>query len=278
MGLARRDSYYSARLRQLAHLDVDEAEAEKLWRSVARHRREMLRRLGRDVGQRVALLDYVVNIRPRLIEPQIIERSALEGIEHRAVVDSLSGLYNRRYFDSELVRETERCRRYGSLVSLVLLDLDQFKGINDCYGHRVGDQVIETVGGLILKHVRTADVPCRYGGDEFAIILPDTPKADAVVVADRIRADIASSFESHVAMVTASGGIATFDPNFLGADDLFREADRCLYEAKGAGGNRVVSTIGREASQPTLGDAGAGVERLRLLRHDVSPDGGPPSP
>jgi diguanylate cyclase (GGDEF)-like protein len=245
VGQPGREQFYATRLRQLARLDVEESEAKELWREAARHRRVLQRRLGRDVGQRVALLDYIVNVRRQVMEPQIIDRSTLEAIEYRAIADSVTGLYNRHYFETELNREVERGRRYGSYLSLLLLDLDQFKQINDGEGHAAGDRVLQRVGGLIRLHVRAADVPCRYGGDEFAVILPDSPASDARFVAERIRASIESAFEhepigDRVLRVTCSGGIATLTADFTGPHLLFGAADRALYFAKSEGGNRIV--------------------------------------
>src|SRR2546426_2534364 len=188
---------YAARLEQIAHLHVPETEAEQLWRHVSRHRRELLRRLGRDVGQRVALLDYLLNVHPHHVDATIIETTALDAIERRAISDALTGLYDRGYFEHGLKRELERCHRYGNPVSLLLLDLDEFKEINDEYGHRVGDKVLQEFGDLIRKHLRGADVPCRLEGDEFAIILSDTAQAEAGTVAERFRADVEAWFETH---------------------------------------------------------------------------------
>lgn len=168
-GPQTRPRSYATRIRQLAYLELEEPKAEELWRNVARHRRELYRCLDRDVGQRVALLDYILNVRPQLVEPTIIETTTLEAIKRDAISDSLTGLYNRHYFDGALRREAERCHRYGVTASLLLLDLDEFKEVNDEYGHRVGDKVLRLVGGLILKHVRAADVPCRYRGDDGPI-------------------------------------------------------------------------------------------------------------
>lgn len=235
---------FATRLHQLAHIDVEEPRAEALWRNVARHRRELFRRLGRDVGQRVALLDYVLNVDPQVVEPTIIETNTLEALKRDAISDGVTGLFNRHYFDGALRREAERCHRYGVTASLLLLDLDDFKEINDQYGHRVGDKALQMIGHLILKHVRAADVPCRYGGDEFAVILSDTPQGEAFTVAERIRADVEQSFErlpicGQFLEMSVSGGLATLPLDASSPEQLFILADGALYEAKNAGANRI---------------------------------------
>jgi diguanylate cyclase (GGDEF)-like protein len=252
LGAVGRERYYATRLRQLARLDLEESEAKELWREAARHRRVLERQLGRDVGQRVALLDFIVNVRREAIEPQIIERTALEAIEYRAIADSVTGLYNRHYFETELAREVERGRRYGGFLSLLLLDLDRFKEINDTRGHPVGDRVLQRVGSLIRLHVRAADVPCRIGGDEFGVILPDSPSSDALFVAERIRASIESAFQQEPIggqqlHITCSGGVATLSPDLAAPHHLFGAADEALYLAKGGGGNRIAEAESRRS-------------------------------
>ena len=239
-----RNDVYAAKIRQLARIHVADDEAQSLWQAVARHRRSLFNRLGRDVGQRVAMLDYLVNIHPVPAgEVQLIEKAALDSIEQQAVTDSLTGLHNRHQFDVELERETTRSRRYGLPASLLLLDLDGFKGINDRYGHAVGDEVLRIIGSLMLQHVRAADVPCRYGGDEFAVILPDTTLETAFGVSERMCEEINARFTDapvlgHVLTVTATGGLA-----LLGDDDsaasFLKNADMALYAAKRAGGAQI---------------------------------------
>ncbi|PYO30265.1 MAG: hypothetical protein DMD51_07360 [Gemmatimonadetes bacterium] len=240
---------YAARLQQIAHLQVPEAEAQRLWREISRHRRELLRRLGRDVGRRVALLDFLLNIHPQHVDATIIETAALDAIERRAISDALTGLYDRGYFEHALRRELQRCQRYGNPVSLLLLDLDEFKEINDEYGHRVGDKVLLAFGELIRKHLRGADVPCRLGGDEFAIILSDTAQPEARSVAERFRADVESWFETRPVCgqfleVTVSGGIATAPFDATSQEQLYALADGALYGAKRRGSNRIETTSG----------------------------------
>jgi len=137
---------FAARLRELTRLDLAEPEAERHWKAIARNRKILGDRLGRDAGQEVAALDYFLNINPRLTQPALIESSTLVSFERDAMTDALTGLFNRRYFEAGLRREVERCRRYGAKTSLLMLDLDRFKATNDHYGHQTGDLALKTVG------------------------------------------------------------------------------------------------------------------------------------
>ncbi len=240
VGVAGRDRYYATRLRQLARLEIDEGQAGELWADVVRHRADLSRRLGRDVGAQVALLDHLLNVRPRMVEPQIVEKGALEIMEHRAIVDPLTGLFNREYFETQLVRETERFRRYGAQSSLLLIDLDRFKQVNDCEGHRRGDDVLCEVGNIVRECLRAADIPCRYGGDELAVILTDADEAETLVVAERIRAGVARFFRDDAVPVTVSIGLTLLVDAESADEESFIRADRALYKAKGAGGNLVI--------------------------------------
>lgn len=239
-----RDDAYASRLRTLARLDLEESRAEAVWRAAVAHRRALTCRLQRDVGLGVALLDYLTNIRRQLVEPQIIERAALEAIERRAIADPLTGLYNRRYFDSAFAQEIERGLRYGTRPSLLLLDVDRFKAINDRHGHDVGDMVLRKVSEVIRAQGRAADIACRPGGDEFAVVMPHSKGADARIVGDRIRAGVQMAFAAtpfHAAglAVTVSGGVAAAGLRTATAERVVKEADRALYDAKRAGGNRI---------------------------------------
>jgi diguanylate cyclase (GGDEF)-like protein len=235
------------RLEPIPQFRLRGTEAEQMRREVARHRRALLRRLGRDVGPRVALLDYLVNVHPEHVDATVIPTDALEAIRNRAITDALTGLYDRGHFERALQRELERCRRHGTTSSLLLLDLDEFKEINDEYGHRVGDKVLQALTALMRRHVRSGDVPCRLGGDEFCIVLPDTPQVEAMATAERFRADVETWFESHAVCgqfleVSVSGGIATAPTDALGREELFVAADRALYDAKRRGGNCIVTS------------------------------------
>jgi diguanylate cyclase (GGDEF)-like protein len=161
-----------------------------------------------------------------------------------ATVDGLTGLYVRRYFDGRLDEELARARRFEHSFSVAILDLDDFKKINDTHGHAVGDRVLQDAAQTMRAAMRGVDIASRYGGEEFAFILPRTGIVDAHAVAERVRSDLAelrvAVGGSQVLRITVSIGVACFPESGADdADDLLRRADIALYRAKAAGKNRV---------------------------------------
>jgi diguanylate cyclase (GGDEF)-like protein len=171
---------------------------------------------------------------------------AKEAAESQARRDSLTGLYNRGHFDSQLESAFEVSRELKRPLSLIFCDLDHFKQMNDQHGHQVGDAALQSLGKLLLRFSRQLDVPSRYGGEEFAIILPGTDRAGAGLVAERLRKMLENMDVpvggGRVVQLTASFGCATMDGAFLPPDaaTLLKAADDCAYAAKNAGRNRVV--------------------------------------
>jgi diguanylate cyclase (GGDEF)-like protein/PAS domain S-box-containing protein len=159
-----------------------------------------------------------------------------------AKTDGLTGVYNRGAFESHLATEFSRKKRYNRQLSLILLDIDYFKTVNDSYGHQKGDEVIRYIAHLLYENVRASDFLARYGGEEFAIILPETDIESAYRVAEKVRRLVETVVfckDDCRFQVSVSLGVAMWDPSMQSADSLVAAADRSLYQAKSAGRNRV---------------------------------------
>ena len=234
------DPLYSSLLYLLTHLSFTERQATGHWKRVVAHREQMRGALGRDPGLRVAILDYFVNVSHDLRNPKVIEIAMYERTERSAVSDGLTGLFNHAYFLQALRQEVLRSKRHGLKAALILLDLDDFKRVNDVRGHVEGDRVLMRAAAIVRDGVREIDVAARYGGEEFAVLLPDTSRLGAFVVAERIRRRIEERFARARTPVTISGGIAVFPDDAGAPADLIVQADAGLYGAKAAGKNRIL--------------------------------------
>jgi diguanylate cyclase (GGDEF)-like protein len=177
----------------------------------------------------------------------LTDKRALEDeLRRLSVTDDLTGLYNQRFFYATLGREVEAARRYGAPLALLLLDLDHFKVYNDSYGHLEGDRVLRRFADSLQSAVRATDLACRYGGEEFVVLLPHTDLEEALVVAERIRHGVEDlEFYPVVpgqgqrkAGITVSVGASLFAPKG-DMNELVRQADVAMYRAKEAGRNRV---------------------------------------
>jgi diguanylate cyclase (GGDEF)-like protein len=174
-----------------------------------------------------------------------LERISLyERLQKLSIYDTLTSVYNRRYFMARYDEELGRAKKHKHNLSLLILDLDYFKKVNDQFGHLVGDAVLSRVAAIIKDSVREVDFAARLGGEEFAVVLSETDIDGAVMVAQRIRTKVAaeriSAFDETVA-VTISIGVASYPNSQLSAPELFELADKHLYQAKNSGRNRVIS-------------------------------------
>jgi diguanylate cyclase (GGDEF)-like protein len=175
-------------------------------------------------------------------------QEANEKLEYLAVTDNLSGLYNHRHFYRRLEEEVERSARTKRPLSLLLIDIDRFKTFNDRYGHQVGDRVITEIGRVIWTCIRRVDTGCRYGGEEFTVVLPETRMEQASIVADRIRAAFAGSplfRELGVDPATLSAGVAEYRPEGgrASAEEIVRAADEAMYRVKHGGGDGIATAL-----------------------------------
>jgi diguanylate cyclase (GGDEF)-like protein len=163
-------------------------------------------------------------------------------VKQLAYLDGLTGIFNRRYFETRITEEIERARRFGTELSLVMVDVDKFKSLNDSFGHLLGDEVLRQVSSLLSRQVRKIDVVCRYGGEEFVILLPQTSPEQAFHVADKLRRALEEwHFPGVPTALTISGGVAVYPVHGDSRDTLVKAADAALYAAKEAGRNRILS-------------------------------------
>ncbi|MDI6829445.1 MAG: diguanylate cyclase, partial [Armatimonadota bacterium] len=189
----------------------------------------------------------------------------------RANTDGLTDLYNHRYFQERLGKELSRAERYGRPLSIIMLDIDHFKALNDTHGHPVGDIVLQEIAKLLVSSVRDIDIVCRYGGEEFAIILPETQASEAIVIAERLRSAVRRHCfigkDGQSVPVTISLGVAQYPIHSKEREGLIMAADLAMYQAKSMGRNRVIAF-----SSDFTTDKSADPYRLYLLLHatDVS--------
>src|SRR5690606_13720823 len=170
--------------------------------------------------------------------------SLRERLRLQSIRDPLTGLFNRRYLEESAAREIARCERRDCPLSLMMLDIDHFKAFNDVHGHAGGDALLARFGKLLAEHSRGEDIACRYGDEEFTLILPEAPAEAAMQRAGAIRSAVEAMRVQHMGrelpQVTVSIGVATFPANGNTPEALMRAADEALYRAKHEGRNRVV--------------------------------------
>lgn len=200
--------------------------------------------------QTTILLEEQVRRRTEELEKALHEVQVLQAqLREQAIHDPLTGLYNRRYLDETLGRELIRAERYGHPLGVIMGDLDRFKVVNDHYGHPAGDGVLRVFGGLLQHAARGSDICCRYGGEEFLLILIDTALPDALKRAEHLRAAIAAlpvTCGTSAIHVTASFGVAVFPEHGKTGAALIAAADAALYAAKNAGRDQVKGYDARE--------------------------------
>jgi len=223
-----------------ASLDVSQHLADKYWHGLLVHRQTMNQKLGRKIDFLPCLYDYLAASPHSLTKPRLIEEKAYARVIMETTHDSLTSMHNRHYFDEALEQAVSTAKRYGNDVSLLFLDIDNFKDINDTCGHQYGDTILQQVAGIIQSQKRESDIAARYGGEEFVLLMPHTESIRAFILAERIRLHIEKNLvgiEDRPMEVTISGGLASFPQNSDNSSQLVQRADDALYLAKGAGKN-----------------------------------------
>lgn len=222
----------------------DEEVAEFVVGEILRHMATLEQKLGRAVSIKVAALDYFEAVEGLCDQLELIEESQLTSLAAAAMHDTLTGCYARAVFDYRLPEEFDRALRYGKPLSLVMFDLDRFKAYNDAFGHVAGDRALAAVGRIARATVRTADLLFRYGGEELALLLPETAHREAKVLAERLVIDVAQGAtiaEGFARPLTISAGLASLAVTDRDPKSLLARADAWLYRAKASGRNQLAT-------------------------------------
>ena len=276
LDLPARGQFLQRYFRVIAHLDLREAQCLQIWDDMLARRRELSDRADRQISVITALMD-VLTQSGLLRVPILIEYDDLKKLQLNAVTDPLTDLYNRRLFAETFEKELNRARRYSHPLGLVMLDLHRFKEVNDKHGHPRGDEVLRAAAATLKKALRTSDYAFRIGGDEFALILPQTDAAQALALARRVETVFAEMLQPLQLTVGVSmdHGVANFPQDGEQADQLIRIADERLYRLKhtnhsrkGNGSPRTETPTAQE--EPTAAPAPPPVDRTAPVPQPIS--------
>ena len=261
MDISARSQFLQRYFQTTTHLDLRESQCLQLWDEVLTRRKEMSAQLGRPVSLKTVLMD-VLSSTGLVRVPVILEYEQYKRLQLSAVTDPLTGLYNRRLFAESFEKELNRARRHSLPLSIVMLDLHRFKEVNDKYGHPRGDEVLRAVATTLQKALRTSDSAFRIGGDEFALLLPQTDTAQALAISRRVEtvfAEVLNPLELSVS-VTMDHGVGTYPQDGEQADQLVRVADERLYRLKHANHTKTSLAAGRPAgaASPVAGPVDSG--------------------
>ena len=250
LDLSARGQFLQRYIRAITHLDLGENQCIQLWDEMLTRRRELTENLGRQVALKTALMDVLTSAGLFRV-PIVLEYDELKTLQLNAVTDPLTGLYNRRLFGESFEKELNRSRRYGSQLGLVILDLHRFKEVNDKHGHPRGDEVLRAAATTLKKALRTSDSAFRIGGDEFALLLPQTDADQALALSRRVETVFAETLQPLQLSVGVNmdHGVAVFPQDGEQTDQLIRVADERLYRLKHAN-HRKPANGGARAEAP----------------------------
>lgn len=224
----------------LVGVTIPPKQLPRQWDNILLHRQNLRQQVGREIDITAAMCDYLKTSTDYLHFPCLREVTEIENVIRDTIHDKLTGLFNRNYFDQTYQQQTSFAKRYKEDFSILFLDLDDFKVINDTHGHLAGDRVLQEVGRVILNEKRDSDIAARYGGEEFILLMNRTDNVSAFVCAERLRKRVEKLSLKHNGKrfrVTISGGIASYPYNTRSPEKLLRLADSAVYLSKGAGKN-----------------------------------------
>lgn len=234
------DGVYRSLLFSLTNTLLSPAKARTYWHGILEHRRQLSDSLQREVDLGVAISDYLKLHHDPDYCPCLVDSRIYEQVRQESLHDKLTGLNNRAYFDQVFSQQLSYAKRYDTELSLLFCDIDNFKEINDQYGHQAGDQILQELAAIICREKRDSDIAIRYGGEEFILLMPHTGSLDGFILAERLRRAVAAARIVHREQpisVTLSGGLASFPADGKTGAAILKHADQALYQAKGAGKN-----------------------------------------
>ena len=224
----------------IANLKIEPEESRKLWDQTWLFKSKLEERLKNKIDFRVALLEYLLETNQKLKNPKIIELSLFEKTQNSLVVDELTGLYNFRFLENQLRYEVAKSLRFNTEFSIIFIDIDNFKIVNDIYGHELGNTVLKKIAKILIKNIRTTDIAFRFGGDEFVVFLQNTRKRDSFTVAESLRKSVETELtipQNKSIHITISAGIASFPADADSQNALMKNADQALLFSKQNGKN-----------------------------------------
>jgi diguanylate cyclase (GGDEF)-like protein len=263
--------------RTVAQIDITEEQSNEYWVRILRRRSDLADHLGRKISLKTAMVD-VLSAANFLRVPVLIEYDELKKLQVNAATDALTGLHNRRLFDEYFEKEMNRAKRYGQQLAVVILDLHKLKEVNDRHGHLQGDQVLQIAAATLRRTLRSSDFAFRIGGDEFAVLLPQTDTEQAVTLCRRVR----SQYENELAPltleigVTLDFGVAVHPQDGDQKSALMGLADKRLYELKQSG--RAPSRVISLESQPSREREPQPTREPQLMRESAPPAAAPSPP
>jgi diguanylate cyclase (GGDEF)-like protein len=240
-------------LRSIAHVDLTETQSLDLWDQTLTRKRELSESMGKTTTLQAALVDVLVSAN-LLRLPILMEYEELRKLQINAATDPLTGLYNRRFFDDYFEKELNRSIRYSHRFALVLFDLHRFKEVNDRYGHPQGDILLQMAAATLRKSLRTSDYAFRIGGDEFALLLPQSDTEQAAALSRRLRAAYAASIESLQLGISLAldYGLAVYPDDGDLQEVLTRVADERLYRLKNVARSSIPAPAAPMSTHPVL--------------------------
>ena len=232
------DDLYVKILFYITHQIFLKDDSKKLWEEILIHKYNLSKILNRNIEITVATLDYLTNIKCKIENPKLIGEAFIGKIAELSSSDGLTKLYNRSYLLIKIKEELKRYKRYKTTFSFMILDIDDFKIVNDQYGHQKGDDVLKKIGIILNNSRRDLDICARYGGEEFAIVLPHTNINEAKLISERLRDRVEDYFQNDT-KITISIGVSNCPKSSIILEDIIKKADDALYESKRSGKNKV---------------------------------------